>query len=85
MNTKPLTLLATMMAGLILYSLLAGQLYPLFGLTDENDQYLLSKWLLVALLLGIVILRGEVRASGQSSGLSVGTGRRQPLLPVIVP
>ena len=67
MKTKPLTLLATMMAGITLYSLLASQLYPLFGLSDEsdeNDQYLLNKWLLAGLLLGIVIFRGEVRASG---------------------
>ena len=65
MKAKPLALLATMMAGVTLYSLLASQLLnPLFGLTEENDQYLLNKWLLAVLLLGIVIFRREVRAAG---------------------
>jgi len=63
-RAKPLALLATMLVGVTLYSHLASYLNPLFGLSEENDQYLLNKWLLAGLLLGIVIFRGEVRASG---------------------
>jgi len=64
MKTKPLILLATMMAGLTLYSYLAGHLFRRFGVSDETDLYLFNKWLLAALLLAIVFFRGEVRASG---------------------
>jgi len=63
-KTKSIVLLTTMMVGVMLYSKLATHLYPLLGLTEETDQYLLNKWLLVGLLLGIVTIRGEVRASG---------------------
>jgi len=53
-----------MLVGGALYSALAGRLFRSFGLTDENDVYLLSKWLLAGLLLGLVLLRGEARVAG---------------------
>ncbi len=61
---KPFVFLAVMLLAVLLYGVLASGLGPMLGLTAELDVYIVNKWLMVLLLVGVVLALGVRREAG---------------------